>query len=952
MAEHSIKYSRRHSSRKHSKALRDVYKIFTELITNSDESYNRLKKLGKESSYPKTIKIYVDRKTRIIKIVDRAEGMDLEDIDSNFEKYGAIKSGSAKNHRGRGLYGQGLTDVLFLNPAFQSNLYSIKNDKLYTSEFYYKNDDQIYSSEKLGSRELDKVRKKYDIPENGTVIEFKLHEKTNLPQFQNLFTGLTNAYMLRFINSNPDREIVLVEAENNRKTVSKQIRYDFVEKEYPKKVSKVLDRKLYFKYENFNPVEVEITLYKTDFNLKQDIGIDATGLLVFDTYHDSSVYDLDFFGFENSPGANSIFGYIKLTNVREIIDQKLDDEIPEEILTDTRDGFDKSHKFYKHFSTEIKDILTPVFNDLKDSEKDDSTESEETKKRHQEVFNKLNKIYKELVGEKSGGNFDDTNSGKIRNLEFARNQIKITADKQYGLQLRINVNDFPDRAKVLMNCNEPRISFLPAVVPILKGEVDQYGVMTKYIRIRCAVPNIVGTITATCEDAVTSCVISVLQTDLIYPKNGIEFNPDEFNAITNKKSKLHLFVDLEKVKVGEIINLNSENPHILLLDKRVKVPSEKISGSNNTLIPIRFFGNQNGETGYIFARSKEYECRVKVYVNDKREVKPRGKDEGLFRGWKFGTMPEQTQMGRAQFGEDAGLIIINKNNPINKVYFGGNPIRSDIDKSIIMQLYLAELILGEFLNLSVAEAYNKGNLGQKTDDPHTDISNHIAMKKLEIGPDIYDTFVNKSLHRDYKNIIQRSAGFSEANVLTSRIDMLSGRIREIVEMRFGLNENRKHTLDEIGIKYKITRERVRQIINAALSKLYKDEEIIEDEVFQEEVAPDALADKIDYIGRFEKSLNTTADEIVEQTANFYSVKVDEIRKTSRRKEVVFPRQIAMYLVRKHLKYSFPVIGDIFKRDHTTILYAYNKIELMLEQQEKIKKEISLIQSNLENIDLR
>src|SRR3989338_6265303 len=307
MSEHFIKYSRRHSARKHSKALRDIYKIFTELITNSDESYNRLKKAGHESTHSKSIKIYIDRKTRIVKIVDCAEGMDLIDIDNNFEKYGAIKNG-----------------------------------KLYTSEFYYKDDDQTYNSRILKDLELEKLRNKYDIPENGTVIQFKLPEKINLPQFQNLFSGLTSSYMLRFVNSNPDRQITLIETENNGKRIQKQIKYSFTEKVYPKNVSKVLpEKRLYFKYENFKPVETEVVLYKTDFDLKQEIGNDATGLLVFDAHHDNSVYDLDFFGFENSPGANNVFGYIKLTNVREIIDQKLAETIPEEILTDTRDGFCK-----------------------------------------------------------------------------------------------------------------------------------------------------------------------------------------------------------------------------------------------------------------------------------------------------------------------------------------------------------------------------------------------------------------------------------------------------------------------------------------------------------------------------------------------------------------------------------------------------------------------------------
>ncbi len=956
MSEHTIKHSRRFTARKHSKALRDIYKIFTELITNSDESYNRLKKQDVNIDYPKDIKIYVDRKTRLIKIVDYAEGMNLKDIKDAFEKYGAIKSGSKKGHKGRGIYGQGLTDVLFLNPYSKSSLYSIKDNKLCSCLFYYKGDEQIYFDDNFGQQELKKYRQKYDIKRNGTVIQFQLPEKINLPQFQNLVNGLTNSRMLRFINSNPDRNIILIETENSKKPVERQIKYNFVEKIYSDKVSKIFDKRLYFKYENFKPVEIDISLYEANFDLKQEISEDANGILIFDAHHDNCVYDLDFFGFDKSLGANNIFGYIKLTNAREIIDEKLEETIPEEILTDTRDGFEKSHQFYKHFSSQIKDLLAPIFDKLKDSEKDTSSESEETQKRHQEVFNKLNKIYSELVGKKDGGTFDNPDSHKIHNLVFARENIKITAAKQYNLQLKINVNDFPKKAKVFLSCSEKQIMFSPGTVDIDKENANDYGIISKYIKIRSNIPNIAGKLTATCENIEAACFISIIQSELFYPKDGIEFHPDEFTAITNKKSKLHLFVDLEKIKTREEIILKSENFSIEVLNNKIKVPEEKISQSRNVMVSVDFVGKKNGETGYIIANSKEYKCRAKIYIYDKNKIPPKGKDAGIFRGWKFSDMPEQIQKARAQFGEDAGFIAINRKNPINKIYFGENPKRSDIDRSVIMQLYLTELILDEFLNLSVAEAYNNGNLGQKTDDPHTDISQHVVMKKLEIGPTIYEMFVSKSLHQEYKNIIRRSTGSNDANVLTSRINALDGRLKKIVEMRFGLNENRKHTLEEISLKYDLTRERIRQIINSALPKLYEDDEIITlEDVIKEEKTPIRIEkkseDSIDYIDRFEKSLDITTNKIIDEIANFYNVKSQDMKSISRKKEFAFPRQVAMYLIRKHIKSSFPFIGDIFKRDHTTVIYAYKKLQEDYEKNNKTRKEIELIESNLVNVNI-
>ena len=403
-----IKYHKRYIVRKHNKALSDIYKILTELITNSDESYHRLAK-DIEVNHVKKIEIIINRNNKLVQIIDCAEGMSEKEMDDNVSEYGAEKSGEIKGHKGRGLYGQGLIDVLYLNDSSKSRLYSIKDNKACVGEFWYNDNDQAYDIKPLDNGQLNFFRQNFDIPQNGTIIEFNLSDKINLPRYQNLYQKLSGSYMLRFINSNSDREIYLTEIEKNKKPIKKRIEYAFIEKEYPKNSSLLLSDKKFFKYDKFpNPIEIDIKVFKAEFDLKQKIGDDANGLLIYDNDNDNSVYDLDLFGFENNPGANNIFGYIKLKNIRNLIESKLKEKDPEEILTDTRNGFDKSHKFYKQFSLQIKDLLTPIFQNLRHISNDESTESEETKKKHQEVFNKLNEFYSNLVEDKklvSNNNF-------------------------------------------------------------------------------------------------------------------------------------------------------------------------------------------------------------------------------------------------------------------------------------------------------------------------------------------------------------------------------------------------------------------------------------------------------------------------------------------------------------------------------------------------------------------
>jgi len=95
-----------------------------------------------------------------------------------------------------------------------------------------------------------------------------------------------------------------------------------------------------------------------------------------------------------------------------------------------------------------------------------------------------------------------------------------------------------------------------------------------------------------------------------------------------------------------------------------------------------------------------------------------------------------------------------------------------------------------------------------------------------------------------------------------------------------------------------------------------------------------------------KSLITIKD-IVNATADFYGIKVSDITGTSRRRELVNPRQVAMYLMREELNASFPLIGhELGGRDHTTAIHSYNKVKEEVENEKRIKQEVDYIKQRL------
>lgn len=92
-----------------------------------------------------------------------------------------------------------------------------------------------------------------------------------------------------------------------------------------------------------------------------------------------------------------------------------------------------------------------------------------------------------------------------------------------------------------------------------------------------------------------------------------------------------------------------------------------------------------------------------------------------------------------------------------------------------------------------------------------------------------------------------------------------------------------------------------------------------------------------------QSKSTTARNIIEAAAKFFNINIKDLIGQSRKKELVVPRQIAMYLMRKEINASYPSIGqELGGRDHTTAMHAYNKIEKECREDERIKQHIDSI----------
>ena len=98
------------------------------------------------------------------------------------------------------------------------------------------------------------------------------------------------------------------------------------------------------------------------------------------------------------------------------------------------------------------------------------------------------------------------------------------------------------------------------------------------------------------------------------------------------------------------------------------------------------------------------------------------------------------------------------------------------------------------------------------------------------------------------------------------------------------------------------------------------------ELMGERITVNLAENAIDALRIENPGLNPTPERIMEAVANYFYIPVEQMISQNRSKDVAYPRQMAMYMIRQELEYSFPDIAKIFKRDHTTVMHACNKIE--------------------------
>ncbi|WP_345454548.1 chromosomal replication initiator protein DnaA [Deinococcus aluminii] len=91
-------------------------------------------------------------------------------------------------------------------------------------------------------------------------------------------------------------------------------------------------------------------------------------------------------------------------------------------------------------------------------------------------------------------------------------------------------------------------------------------------------------------------------------------------------------------------------------------------------------------------------------------------------------------------------------------------------------------------------------------------------------------------------------------------------------------------------------------------------------------------------------------DVLRSTAAHFNMPPDVIRGSGRVREVVVPRQVAMYLIRELTDHSLPEIGQFFGRDHSTVMHAVSKVTEQLGKDPDLTASVDALRRHLQDVE--
>lgn len=114
----------------------------------------------------------------------------------------------------------------------------------------------------------------------------------------------------------------------------------------------------------------------------------------------------------------------------------------------------------------------------------------------------------------------------------------------------------------------------------------------------------------------------------------------------------------------------------------------------------------------------------------------------------------------------------------------------------------------------------------------------------------------------------------------------------------------------------------------------------------EDIAKKLLGEQMSVI----KQKKLSIEELIKVVAQFFEIKISDLKSESRSKDIAHARQVAMYLSKEMIPDSLSKLGSAFGgKTHSTLLHACKKIQKQIDEDDVLKKQLEMIKTKLKNL---
>lgn len=768
--------------------VRSFAKTITEPITNSDTSYKRkyslshssgfidmalrlekgnkfdsseIKKNLKGKSPERFIEIHLytakghGKTVRTCDIVDFAEGLSTEDVEKIFSEFAADKSEVSKGQPGRSLFGRGVSDVLLGHNS--GKFISVYDGILSFTDFVFdhKKDGEPKLKIFVNNKPSKSMLNEYHLSKekNGSCVSVILHDDCRIPDEGTFIQILSQFYMLRLINFDPNVKIKVIRYRSGGKVLEDILDYDFPFGDIIEKLS----------FEIRNPLndlslpnlKIDSIICRVEGNSKlpgREAGEQrANGLLIVDDK--DAVLDLTFLPqYELVPYLSNLFGIVRITNIREYFSWYLNNG-KDSPLTVTRDGFDGKHEFSKMLFQELSKYLEPIYKREEERFKKTSTAevSHETREKINDAIKELNRYLKQL-GEGAGpGDTPPPPPTDIKDFQFIPEQTKPVIDQERYVRLYVKKGLLKPTTEIIFDSSNPRINVYPLAYKIEEGKKHEdhlfFTLMVKSDALHES-----GTITALAESnsgllETKLEIVDVIAQTVVVPPEEMEFRPKDSRGQPNKQNNITLFINPNQIPVGRKIKLGVIKQHGTMgfFEKGDIVNSINVTFDRQYLkdnigrIPIDWRASGWNQQAKVFAETKRPNGEL-VHIEGRLLTEQEPEDGGMIKDWRYTDEIEDHRCSDLT----NGILYINSKHALNNKVFGTKEeFKQRMDDDRTAQYRFTSLLVEQSVYSIAERSVINNKLMIDPNAPITSLRQFIDKKTNELSPKILKILVTK-----------------------------------------------------------------------------------------------------------------------------------------------------------------------------------------------------------------